>query len=285
MGFFARLKTLFRRKRTVGIAFGSGGAKGMAHLGAIKAFEEEGIRFNCVAGSSIGSIVGALYAKGFTSEDMIQVVESLNRKQFSKNLRPFADLSFAEAFLDNYLEGDIPSLPIPFAAWVTDENNEGRMITEGKITRVVTASSAIPPFFRGVDLGGRRCYDGAFSNAVPADACRALGADVVIGIDLSAFTKAEEEKSRISRMFGAAIARITPVHYTADHKSRGNESADFMLQPNLKEFRATDVSREGMDKMFEVGYETAKANMAQIKEIIRKCPKRREKREKEKSSR
>ena len=275
MGLFARIKNLFSRKRVVGIALGSGGAKGMAHLGALKAFEEAGVRFQVVAGSSIGSIVGALYAKGYTADDMIQIIENLNAKEFGKNLRPFADLGFAEEFLSRYLEGDIEGLPMPFAAWVTDgETNGGEMLSSGNIARVLTASSAIPPFFRGVEIGKKRYYDGAFSNAIPSEACRALGADVVIGVDLSAFARQEDEKSRISRIFGLAVAKITPVRYTEDSRSRGYENADFMLRPNLLDFRATDVSREGMAKMFEIGYETAKENMQKIKEVIRKCPRR-----------
>ncbi len=279
MGILTRLKNLFSRKRPVlGLALGSGGAKGMAHLGAIKAFEEAGIHFDVVAGASIGSIVGALYAKGYTSADMIQVIESLNRKEFAKNLHPFADLSFAEQFLERYLEGDISSLALPFAAWVTDgETNEGKMLSSGKTARVITASSAIPPFFRGVDIDGRRYYDGAFSNGVPCEACRTLGADFVLGIDLSAFQKPEEEKGRISRLFGAAIAKMSPVHYNDDCRSRGYAQADLMLTPNLLNFRATDVSREGMDGMFEVGYETARENIEKIKEAIRKCPRNKRK--------
>ncbi len=276
MRFFARIKQLFSRKRVVGLALGSGGAKGMAHLGALKAFEEAGLRFRVVAGSSIGSIVGALYAKGLTPDDMIQVVESLNRREFGKNLRPFADLSFAEEFLGHYLEGNLEDLPLPFAVWVTDgATNAGEMLTSGKTARAVTASSAIPPFFRGVDIGGKRYFDGAFSNAVPAEACRALGADVVIGIDLAAYAKTEEEKGRISRIFGMAVAKISPVRYLPDSRSRGYENADFMLRPDLGAFRSTDVSREGMMKMFEVGYETAKENMAQIEEVIRRCHRKR----------
>ena len=86
MGLFSRIKAFLSRKNTVrlGLALGSGGAKGMAHLGAIKAFEEEGIHFDYITGTSIGSIVGALYAKGYTSADMTGVVESLNRKEFER---------------------------------------------------------------------------------------------------------------------------------------------------------------------------------------------------------
>ena len=81
----------------------------------------------------------------------------------------------------------------------------------------------------------------------------------------------------MSRFFGAAIAKISPVKYLPDSKRRGYDGADFMLRPDLSAFRATDVSRGGMAKMFEIGYETAKAEMPRIKEIIRKCPKRRKK--------
>lgn len=274
MGLFARLKNFIRNKCKksvrVGLALGSGGAKGMAHLGALKAFEEEGIRFSVVTGSSIGSIVGALYAKGYSSADMMQIVENLNRKEFSKNLRPFADLTFAENFLERYLEGDFTTLSIPFAAWATDGDNEGVLLSEGKLARALTASSAIPPYFRGVEVDGRKLYDGAFTNAVPADVCKQLGAQFVIGIDLSAFTKPAAERSAIARLFGSAMDRLSPVRYTKDCKTRGYESADIMLCPDLKEFYATDVSAYAMKTMYETGYQEAKAHMDEIKRAISK---------------
>ena len=180
MGLFTKIKEFFTRRRkqpVLGLALGSGGAKGMAHLGALKAFEEAGLTFSIVTGSSIGAIVGALYAKGYSYADMTQIVEGLNRKEFSKNLRPFADLSFAEAFLEDYADGDIEGLPKPFAACATDgETNELVVLKSGKIARAVTASAAIPPFFRGVEWEGKKLYDGAFSDAVPADICKELGA-------------------------------------------------------------------------------------------------------------
>ena len=175
MGFFSRLKSLFGKKKPkikLGLALGSGGAKGMAHLGALKAFEEAGLSFAVITGASIGGIVGALYAKGYSSADMVGIVENLNRKEFSKNLKPFSDMGFAEAFLENYLDGDFSSLPLPFAVAVTDgESNQSKLLQEGKLARALTASAAIPPFFRGVDIGESRYYDGAFSDAIPADYC------------------------------------------------------------------------------------------------------------------
>ena len=283
MGLFARLKCIFSRKEPpfrLGLALGSGGAKGMAHLGAIKAFEEAGLVFSFVTGASIGGIVGALYAKGYSSADMTGIVEGLNRKEFAKNLRPFSDLDFAERFLEQYLEGDFSSLPMPFAVWATDgATNAGVRLSEGKLARALTASAAIPPFFRGVDIDGRRLYDGAFTNAIPADVCRELGADFVVGVDLSAFVPPEEERGRISRIVGSAINAFTPVRYTEDSRSRGYNAADIMLRPNLYDYRATDVSRAAMDSMFELGYREAREHIGEITEKIAEA-KRAKKKEK-----
>ena len=272
MGFLSFMKEKFSRKKqpVLGLALGSGGAKGLAHLGVLKAFEEENIRFSFVTGTSIGSIVGALYAKGYTARDMIEIIENLNRKEFAKNLRPFADMGFAEEFVGQYVEENIEELPVPYACWATDaETNGGVLLNSGKAARACCASSAIPPFFRGVEIDGNKLYDGAFTNAIPADVCKDLGAKFVVAVDLSAFTKPDEEKSRVARLLGSAINAFVSVKYLDDSKTRGYEAADFMLRPNLYDFRATDVSLENMNKMFEIGYNEAKAQMGALKEKMK----------------
>ena len=272
MGFLSFMKEKFSRKKqpVLGLALGSGGAKGLAHLGVLKAFEEENISFSFVTGTSIGSIVGALYAKGYTARDMIEIIENLNRKEFAKNLRPFADMGFAEEFVGQYVEENIEELPVPYACWATDaETNGGVLLNSGKAARACCASSAIPPFFRGVEIDGKKLYDGAFTNAIPADVCKDLGAKFVVAVDLSAFTKPDEEKSRVARLLGSAINAFVSVKYLDDSKTRGYEAADFMLRPNLYDFRATDVSLENMNKMFEIGYNEAKAQMGALKEKMK----------------
>ena len=272
MGFLSFMKEKFSRKKqpVLGLALGSGGAKGLAHLGVLKAFEEENIRFSFVTGTSIGSIVGALYAKGYTARDMIEIIENLNRKEFAKNLRPFADMGFAEEFVGQYVEENIEELPVPYACWATDaETNGGVLLNSGKAARACCAASAIPPFFRGVEIDGKKLYDGAFTNAIPADVCKDLGAKFVVAVDLSAFTKPDEEKSRVARLLGSAINAFVSVKYLDDSKTRGYEAADFMLRPNLYDFRATDVSLENMNKMFEIGYNEAKAQMGALKEKMK----------------
>lgn len=277
MGLIAKIKSLFIRKApklTLGLALGSGGAKGMAHLGALKAFAEAGFSFQVVTGTSIGSIVGALYCKGYTWADMVGIVDNLNKKEFAKNIRPFADMGPIEAFLEQFLEGDISELSLPFAAWATDaQTNEGVLLREGKTARVLTASAAIPPFFRGVEIDGRKLYDGAYTNAIPADVCREMGADVVVAADLSAYVKPEEEKGRIARLLGSAINYFVPVKTKEDAKTRGYDAADVMLRPNLYDFKPTDVSRAATDAMFEIGYEEAKARIPEIEAAIRAAAK------------
>lgn len=282
MGWLGKLKAFFERKSkmpALGLALGSGGAKGMAHLGVLKAFEEEGIKFSFVTGTSIGAITGALYAKGCTSSDMIQIIEGLSRKEFSKGLNPFSESSFAENLFSGYVEGDFSSLSLPFATWATDgETNEGVLLKSGDLPRALAASSAMPPYFRGVEIGGRRLYDGAFTNSVPCDVCKELGAEFVVGVDLSAFRKSDEERGKIGRFVDSALSMMSPVKYTEDCKSRGYAACDFMLRPDLRDFRATDVSREAMQKMFDIGYEEAKAKMQDLLSSIENFKKKRRRR-------
>lgn len=278
MGLFSRIKQFFTRKRrepVLGIALGSGGAKGMAHLGALTAFEEEGISFSVVSGASIGAIVGALYAKGYSPKDMVAIVEGLNRREFAKNLKLFSDLGFAEKFLEQYLEGDFSTLKLPFAAWVTaGDTNEGLAMREGKLARVLTASAAIPPFFRAVEIGGKKYYDGAFSNAVPAEVCREMGADVVVGIDLAAFITPDEEKGVFSRLLDTAVNSVRPVRYTDDCRTRGYAAADVMLCPDLRGLKATDIDRASMNAMFDAGYAAAKEHMEEIRLAVKEAARR-----------
>lgn len=274
MGLFFRRKQKKKFQPVLGLALGSGGAKGMAHLGALKAFEERGIIFNVITGTSIGAIVGALYAKGYSVADMWGIVESLNRKEFAKNLRPFSELDFAEKLLEEYIEGEIGDLNKPFACWATDaQTNEGVLLDSGKTAHVVTASAAIPPFFRGVEVNGRLLYDGAFSNAIPSDVCKDMGAHAVIACDLSAYKRSDEDKSTLVRFVGTAVNALMPVKELADARSRGYEHADVMLKPNLYDFRSTDVSRAAMDKMFDIGYDEATARMEEIEKAIAEAAK------------
>lgn len=273
MGLINFLKRLRKKPPSlkIGLALGSGGAKGMAHLGAIKAFEEENIRFNMVAGTSIGSIIGAMYAKGYSATDMYELIKALCLKEYVKIVGKRMSLEPVENMLDDYLgDAEFSELKIPFACWATDENtNKGVLLNQGKVSRACTASSAMPPFFNGVNIGGKTLVDGAFTNAVPADVLKDMGAGFVIGIDLSA-SKYTGSGGFISSVLDKIPIKLK-VETLPDAKARGYDNSDVMLTPNLRYYKAIDISPVLWDRMYEEGYTEAKLKMPEIKALLNRA--------------
>lgn len=261
-----------KRKKLLGLSLGSGGAKGFAHLGALKAFEEEGIKFDVVTGTSIGSIIGAMYAKGYSSDNIKGIFYSTDFSPVLRYLRIRMSMRPIMIILERYFgELEFSDLKIPFACWATDEDtNEGVLLKEGMLSSACCASSAMPPFFDSVRIGEKNLADGAFTNAVPSDAAKSLGAEFVIGIDLSAY-KAEQKKLNPIAAFALNKVNAAVKLETADDaKSRGYENADIMLTPNLKDMRATEISSRAWERMYDEGYSEAKAKMPEIKALLRK---------------
>lgn len=251
-----------RYGRKIGLALGSGGAKGAAHIGAIRAFEEEGISFDAVAGTSIGSVVGALFAKGLTSDDMVSLKEEWD---FTEIQSLFA-LAFGGGLTELLYRvtggAHFSDLKIPFAAVATDlDDGNERVMTEGDLATALAASSSVPPVFHAVGYRGRRLVDGAFCNAVPADVCKRLGADVVFGVSLGKERPLSTElKGYLDEMYpgnGIPVRNRIEVGY--------RESA-LMIEPDLRGFSAASVS--GFDEMFTRGYRAAKRAMPEIREIL-----------------
>lgn len=278
MNVFKRIKSFAakkrrKRKNKIALALGSGGAKGFAHLGVIKAFEEAGISFDLVTGTSVGSIVGALYAKGYSSRDMYELFKTIDFKEFVRFVRFRMDMSPIERLLDSWLgDAEFSDLKLPFACWATDEDtNEGILLSEGKVSRSCCASSAMPPFFHSVAIGGRNLADGAFTNAMPSDAARRMGADFVVSVDLSAPKYFIDRKpntflASVMNKFGGAITEKE----LPDARKRGYDSADVMLTPNLGKYKATDFDSSAWDKMYDEGYTEAKLRMPEIKAMMRR---------------
>ena len=285
LSFFQSLKDLFARfspkKKTLGVAFGSGGAKGMAHLGVLKAFEEEKIRFDAYAGTSIGSIVGALRAYGYTSDEMKEVVLHICLKQYVRYLRPYMDMGFVEDLLNEYLHGkQFSDLKYPFYAWATDkEKIEGVLLNSGSLARACTASSAIPPYFHSVDIDGRELIDGVYTNPVPADVLRERGADFVLGVDLNFLTETQDGKpvrphSVITRVLSDTLDSTVKITPKPNALKRGYAACDFILKPPLDTYTPLDASKAALLQMYEIGYQTAKEQMPAIKakmaEVLKK---------------
>ncbi len=179
------------KKPRIGLALGSGSARGWAHIGAIRALEERGIKPDIVCGSSVGALVGAFYAAG----QLDKLEEWVGRLAWTSVVR-LMDLTWRgglirgnrlfSLFEPTFEERAIGELPIVFGA-VATELASGREIwlREGKVLDAVRASCAVPGLFTPVLRDDELIVDGGLVNPVPVSFCRALGAEIVVAVDLS----------------------------------------------------------------------------------------------------
>ena len=214
----------FTQRKRVGLVLSGGGAKGVAHIGVIKVLEEVGIPIDYVAGTSMGAIVGALYAIGYDAHAMDSLVRKqdwmflLSDKVYRYNM-PFSEKEIYEKYLlsvpinknrgidmpAGFISGQnvynllseltigyhdslcFANLPIPFAC-VASNLVDGKevVLDRGNLPLVMRASMAIPGAFSPVRKGDMVLVDGGISNNFPADLARSMGADVLIGVDVQA---------------------------------------------------------------------------------------------------
>ncbi len=258
----------------IGIALSGGSAKGLAHVGVLRVLEREGVPIHVAAGTSMGSIVGGLYAMGVGVDSLVALATSLDwealftdrveRSYLSPDQRAFDDrnllsLPFAEGRVrlpSGAVEGaaiqrllakltwpaatlrDFTQLPRPFVALATDlETGEAVPITRGVLADALRASMAIPGAIEPLLSNGRLLVDGALARNLPADDARALGADVVICSDVSdPLDQAEELVSLVDVLMQTASFRMYAS--TLDQRER----CDILIQPDLDGLTALDFA-------------------------------------------
>lgn len=219
-----------RKKKLLGAALGSGGAKGLAHLGVLQALEEAGIRFDVLAGTSAGSIAGSLYAKGYSPADIARA-SGARRLQADGAFASVGAVGAAFAPPSGRRSRRMHLCRTAKALCRRRDRyrrRRGDRPARGKRGAAVLASSAMSPFFRPVQIDGRALADGAFANAVPGDVARRLGADVVIGVTLSPAESYRE-------------VPFTTAGGQADRAAgrRGSPPATSWLEPDLSAYTAT----------------------------------------------
>jgi NTE family protein len=179
-----------KKKMRVGLALSSGAARGLAHIGVIKALQEEDIRIDMIAGSSMGALVGAYFAKHCDIERLGELVQELDFKKVLKLADPHFSLLFkgfvsgkkVEDFL-RIIIGDIDfrDLKIPLLVVATDINTaEEVIINTGSVIKAVRASISMPGIFTPVKIKNRFLIDGGVTNPVPVDILKSQGIDFVI---------------------------------------------------------------------------------------------------------
>lgn len=273
MGFLNRFKKgekvkkpkTFIPKFKAGLALGGGGARGFAHIGVIKAFEESDIDFPIVTGTSVGSLVGSIYSYGLNSSQMIELAKTIDAREIRTSklfFRPSPSKNIENLMYKIYENITFADLQRKFALVAVDlKSGDEVIINEGNLAKAVSASCAVPLVFTPVEWEGYRLVDGGLSNVIPSDVARQLGAEVVVSVDINSTRGSGTESIKMFDMF-FAVFKIA-MKSTA---VKGIMNSDIIIKPDLKSYKATRF--EGWTDMVEEGYRAAKEAIPQIKELL-----------------
>ncbi len=205
----------------IGLVLTGGGAKGFAHIGVLKVLEKAGVKIDYIGGTSMGAVVGGLYATGYSAKQIDSIFHNTNFNELLKDYVPRASKSFYEKRNDELYAISLPfkklsigvpialskgmynynllnklthsvrhirdfnQLPIPFLCIATDiETGQQQILKSGSLPQALLASSAFPTLFSPVEIDGKMLIDGGVSNNYPIDEVRKMGADIIIGVDV-----------------------------------------------------------------------------------------------------
>lgn len=305
----------------VALVLSGGGAKGAAHVGAIKYLESLGYDFDMVVGTSMGSIIGGLYSLGYTGTEIDSLIKAQDWSVLMNDRTPRKYLSYAskkyrekyllsisfdfkdrldtligvanqdspvigDAFFRTLPSGlvagqnifnlftglsvgyqdslDFNTLPIPFACVATDlVTGDEIVFHEGHFPTAVRASMAIPVFFAPVRSGDRVLVDGGTLNNYPVDVAKKMGADIIIGVDVSGEKSDYSEINNIADILGSVISLM------GDTKYQGNvDDTDIYIRPQLSGYGTMSFDDASIDTIVDRGYRAAKLKEKELKEML-----------------
>lgn len=251
------------KKLRLGVALGGGFARGLAHIGVLKVLEEENIAVDFIAGTSVGSVIGAAYASGISAKELEEIASLVRFKDFSRwtfsRFGIFNNDKMA-VFLRKVLRcKTFEELRIPLAVAATDVvTGEAMVFTSGELIDPVRASCAYPGMFLPVNINGRLLVDGLLAHSVPTVPLRALGADWVIGVNLSASWVKNQGPRHVFDVIGQCFS-IAQERMCGVWKS----AADLVLEPAIGEFSYDDFVRA--PELIKTGEAAARAALPQIR--------------------
>ncbi|WP_076586451.1 patatin-like phospholipase family protein [Solilutibacter tolerans] len=252
-------------KPKIGLALGGGAAKGFAHIGVIKMLEANGIQADVVAGTSAGSVVGALYASGMTPYQLQTQAFALDETKI-RDVSLFSGGLVKGQKLQDYVNTLLKQKPMqsfnkPFGAVATELSTGKRTVfVRGNAGQAVRASSSVPGVFEPVQIGKTRYVDGGVVSPVPVDAARDLGADVVIAVDIS--SKAAGNKP--GSMLGIVNQSITIMGQKLGEQELAR--ADIVIRPRVGKIGSADFEQKNVAIL--EGERATQAAMPQIKAKI-----------------
>lgn len=215
----------------VGLALGGGVARGLAHIGVLSVLEEAGVPIDCVAGTSMGAIIGAAYCAGLTIDELHEIAARTGWQHVSSPLPSLSGLinfnKMEQWIEDNIGEYDVRDLAIPFAAVASDLISGERVVLwRGRLCSAIRASCSVPGFVPPVELNGRMLVDGGITDNVPADVARMLGADYVIGVDV--FVPA------LRHFLGPLSQGVAAIETLVRHAGQGSDECDSLIIPQME---------------------------------------------------
>lgn len=277
------------KKPKIGLVLSGGGAKGLAHIGVLKVIDSLGIKIDYIGGTSMGAIVGGLYASGYTGKQLDSIFSTLNiddlvqdniprKSKLLFNKRnddiyalslPFKRLkletpnALSKGFYNyNFLSKltyhvrntrDFKKLPIPFFCMATDiESGEEIVLNKGIFPQALIASSSVPSIFYPIEIEGKLLIDGGVTNNYPVEKLKELGAEYIIGVDVQEELKDRKELQGITTIFG----QISNFNTQSQMKSK-RKLTNVYIKPEIKGY--TVLSFENGKKIIENGeYATRK---------------------------
>jgi NTE family protein len=252
----------------VGLALGGGGARGFAEIGVLRALEREKVPIDVIAGTSVGSLIGALYADTGKSLDLELSALSLENEDIF-DYKALAILSggfvkgerLEEFLVEKLRNRDIEKLALPFAAVATDlRTGETVVFDRGPVARAVHASAAIPGVFVPVTIDGRTYVDGGVTDPVPADVARRLGGEVVIAVAIPRAVPAKAPASPIEVAYHAVTVMAAEIG-----RLRARE-ADVVIAPDVGAVAYDDFTRK--KQLIEAGEAATLAALPAIRAAI-----------------
>jgi NTE family protein len=286
----------------VGLVLSGGGAKGLAHIGALKVIDSLGLKVDYIAGTSMGAVIGALYASGYSGKQLDSIFQSVDFDKLINDVIPRSSKAFFER--DNFekyaivlpfdgLKIHLPSaisrgqnvfnlfskltthvsqiddfkdLPIPFFCIATNvETGEAVVLDKGSLPLAISASGAFPSLFQPVIIDNQILIDGGVVNNYPIDKLKAKGMDVIVGVDVQdELSKREDLNSAPS-----ILLQINNFRTIRDMKEK-SEKTDVYIKPNIKEFNV--ISFDEGAEIIENGRLAATEHLDALKKLLSKNP-------------
>ena len=287
-------------RKKIGLVLTGGGAKGFAHIGVLKVLESAGIKIDYIGGTSMGAVVGGLYASGYNAKQLDSIFSNTNFDELLQDYIPRTSKSFFEKRNDELYALSLPfnkfsigiplslskglynyslltrlthivrhvrdfnQLPIPFLCIATNiETGEQELLNSGYLPQALLASSSFPTLFSPVEINGKMLVDGGVVNNYPIDEVKKLGADIIIGVDVQDGLKDRNSLKEATRIL-VQISNLSMIEGMKDKVKR----TDIYIKPEVENYSV--ISFDKGKEIIKKGEEAAFQVFEQLKQVAEK---------------